>query len=291
VVSRDDALTTISILKTVIRRGTARLISDFPRPAAGKTGTTSNFVDAWFVGMTPQLSTAVWVGFPNYSRPMATLYGGKPVFGGTYPALIWKAFMERALRYLHDEPAYFQPPPETYGSSAFVVNRNGVVSSDNGNCRSPKLVVYLPDKSPAKRADCKPNEVEVPNVVGQPVKQATRRLALQPLVSKVVYRPADPRERPGVVLRQDPRGGTLSSYDPVTLVLAKPLHGVVPEVTGLRLRRARVRLERARLLPKVVRMIPRQKEIGRVLFQAPKGGVAAVPGMEIRLVVARATGS
>ena len=69
------------------------------------------------------------------------------------------------------------------------------------------------------------------------------------------------------------------------------MHGIVPRVTGLRLRRARARLEDARLLPKVVRLIPKPKHPGRVLFQAPEGGVAAVPGREIRLVVARATGT
>ena len=116
---------------------------------------------------------------------------------------------------------------------------------------------------------------------------ARERLALQPLVPRVIYKPAMPRERTGVVLRQFPRTGTLSSYGKVTLVLAKPLHGVVPEVTGLKLPRARAKLEHARLLPKVVRLVPQRDAPGQVLFQAPKGGVAATPGMEIRLVVAR----
>jgi penicillin-binding protein 1A len=280
-----------SALQGVVTGGTGhRAALPDGRPVAGKTGTTENYGDAWFVGYTPQLVTAVWVGYPDKLRPMLTDFNGDPVAGGTYPALIWKAFMERALPYLHDAPAYFQSPPETYGSSALVVNRNGVVAADNGNCRSPKLVVYLPDKGPARKADCKPNEVAVPNVVGQPVAKAKARLALQPLLASVVYKPANPRQRPGVVVRQYPSDGTLSSYDKVTLVLARPLHGVVPGVIGLRLPRARAKLERVRLLPKVVRMVPQPKQLGRVLFQAPKGGVAATPGMEIRLVVAAKTG-
>jgi len=281
-----------SILQHVVAEGTGRraVLSD-GRPVAGKTGTTENYGDAWFVGYTPQLVAAVWVGYPDKLRPMLTEFNGDPVAGGTYPALIWKAFMERALPYLHDDPRYFTPPPATYGNSALVINRNGAVAADNGNCRSPKLVVYLPDEAPSKRANCKPNEVEVPKVVGQPLGQAKQRLALQPLLARVVYRPAMPRERTGVVLRQFPRSGTLSSYDKVTLVLAKPLHGVVPKVTGLKLPRARARLESAKLMPRVVRMIPQRKQPGRVLFQVPKSGVAAVPGMEIRLIVARASRS
>jgi penicillin-binding protein 1A len=281
-----------SLLERVVTEGTGKraVLSD-GRPVAGKTGTTENYGDAWFVGYTPQLVAAVWVGYPDTLRPMLTEFNGDPVAGGTYPALIWKAFMERALRYRQDEPASFTPPPDIYGSSALVVNRNGSVAADNGNCRSAKLVIYLPGAAPAKRADCKPNEVEVPNLVGERLATAKRRLALQPLVPRIVYKPAMPRERPNVVLRQFPASGTLSSYSKVTLVLAKPLHGVVPQVTGLRLRRARARLEHARLLPRVVRLVPKATHSGRVLFQAPIGGVAAAPGMEIRLVVARSSGA
>ena len=64
---------------------------------AGKTGTTENYGDAWFVGFTPDLVTAVWVGYPNKLIPMTTEYHGHTVEGGTFPALIWKAFMEKAL--------------------------------------------------------------------------------------------------------------------------------------------------------------------------------------------------
>ena len=63
----------------------------------GKTGTTENYGDAWFVGFTPDLVTAVWVGYPDKLRPMLTEYHGRAVAGGTYPALIWKAFMQKAL--------------------------------------------------------------------------------------------------------------------------------------------------------------------------------------------------
>ena len=72
---------------------------------SGKTGTTSNYADAWFVGWTPQMTTAVWVGFPNKLVPMATLYNGGPVEGGTFPAIIWHAFMVQALQILAQEAA------------------------------------------------------------------------------------------------------------------------------------------------------------------------------------------
>jgi len=60
--------------------------------AAGKTGTTDNFNDAWFVGYTPHLATSVWVGYPNALVEMTSVHGIS-VAGGTFPAQIWNSFM------------------------------------------------------------------------------------------------------------------------------------------------------------------------------------------------------
>ena len=65
-------------------------------PQAGKTGTTDSFRDAWFVGYTPELSTSVWVGYPDEQRSMLTEYNGGSVAGGSYPALIWGDYMASA---------------------------------------------------------------------------------------------------------------------------------------------------------------------------------------------------
>jgi penicillin-binding protein 1A len=70
---------------------------------AGKTGTTSNYIDAWFVGYTPQLTVAVWVGYPDSGKPMSTDYYGKPVEGGTFPAIIWHNFTVSALQIMQAE--------------------------------------------------------------------------------------------------------------------------------------------------------------------------------------------
>jgi len=73
------------------------------RPAAGKTGTTSSYVDAWFVGYTPTLSTSVWMGRKNTEDPTkgASLYdidGVGTVFGGTLPAATWQDYMMQAMK-------------------------------------------------------------------------------------------------------------------------------------------------------------------------------------------------
>lgn len=65
-------------------------------PAAGKTGTTSSFTDAWFDGFTPKLNTAVWVGYPNATTSMTNVQVYGTMFGGDAPALIWHDFMQTA---------------------------------------------------------------------------------------------------------------------------------------------------------------------------------------------------
>jgi penicillin-binding protein 1A len=97
VLPRSVAETTVNILRTVINDGTGKLAGIRGVPAWGKTGTTENYGDAWFVGATPKLTVAVWVGYPNGLTPMTTDYNGDPVAGGTYPALIWHDFMVAAI--------------------------------------------------------------------------------------------------------------------------------------------------------------------------------------------------
>jgi penicillin-binding protein 1A len=82
-------------LEQVIQRGTGTA-ARIGRPAAGKTGTTNDYGDAWFVGYTPELVTAVWVGYPQGRIPMTSVHG-ITVVGGTFPAQIWRSFMSAAL--------------------------------------------------------------------------------------------------------------------------------------------------------------------------------------------------
>jgi penicillin-binding protein 1A len=88
-------------------------------PAAGKTGTTDKNIDAWFVGFTPRLSTAVWVGFPgDAKRSMNGMYAptGGNIDGGTYPADIWGTYMRKAVgKFCGD----FKQPTEPFQSQTF----------------------------------------------------------------------------------------------------------------------------------------------------------------------------
>ncbi len=99
--------TVSDVLQGVIHGGTGGA-ADIGRPAAGKTGTAQDYRAAWFAGYTPQLSTAVWMGYSDSPRPLVGIKGLSSVHGGDFPAQTWQRFMAQAL---DGEPvAGFVPP-------------------------------------------------------------------------------------------------------------------------------------------------------------------------------------
>ncbi len=100
------AFVTTEMLKDVLTYGTAKSLKKFSKayPAAGKTGTTDDYRDAWFVGYTPQVITGVWVG---YDKPRP---GGKGFTGGAVAAPIWERFMRKAVA---SKPAVDFARPDT----------------------------------------------------------------------------------------------------------------------------------------------------------------------------------
>ncbi|MBV9410379.1 MAG: PBP1A family penicillin-binding protein [Acidimicrobiia bacterium] len=107
-VASQNARVETSVLQQVVQRGTGTRAGIPGRQVAGKTGTAEDFHDAWFVGYTPQLATAVWMGSPKAEVPMTDV-GGISVQGGSYPAQIWGAYMTDALA---GQPAIPFPQPD-----------------------------------------------------------------------------------------------------------------------------------------------------------------------------------
>src|SRR5438067_5796070 len=208
---------------------------------------------------------------------MTTEFNGEAVAGGTYPALIFKTFMEDALTYLKPPPASFTSPSFPSPVTESVVFRNGVWQRDNGQCKGTVSLAFCSGEGPARLADCRPNEVEVPNVLGQSFDDATAALSSGPLRSQAIYKPARPGQRVGVVIGEIPAiGSHLEPLDTVRLVLAKPLHGVVPNVLGLPTVTALERLAGRGLKPAVRGLLADGSGSGRVVSQTPRAGVAAV---------------
>jgi penicillin-binding protein 1A len=112
--TRDEAAVVTQALRGVITDGTASYYHDLDeeigRPSAGKTGTTNNFVDAWFIGFIPQLSTSVWVGYPDERRPMVNINGLPEINGENYPLDIWSLYMQDAVK-MFPEQQFDVPSP------------------------------------------------------------------------------------------------------------------------------------------------------------------------------------
>ena len=99
------------VLQQVVLWGTGSAAGGLGTPVAGKTGTTEHSSDAWFIGYTPNLTTAVWMGYASSSRPMVNFRGLKSVQGGTIPAQLWHNYMAAALA---SDPQYEGAFPLVY---------------------------------------------------------------------------------------------------------------------------------------------------------------------------------
>jgi 1A family penicillin-binding protein len=123
VVDKQYTRQAIQVMRQVVQRGTGTRAQIRGRDVAGKTGTSSDFTNAWFVGFTPQLATAVWMGSPTANIPMRNV-GGVKVAGGTYPARIWSAYMTQAMSGLPIET--FPAPAKAAPKGKFINDKVSV---------------------------------------------------------------------------------------------------------------------------------------------------------------------
>jgi penicillin-binding protein 1A len=151
VFSDGEAYAATSVLKGVITSGTGTA-ANYGCPAAGKTGTAENYENAWFVGYTPRMSTAVWVGYPQANIPMAN------GFGGTLAAPIWHDYMSTASGgYCGNFPtpttpfsgtAYFGPHSNTGSSSTLPKTSHSGGSTTSNPYNNPSLFAAPPQSAP-----------------------------------------------------------------------------------------------------------------------------------------------
>jgi penicillin-binding protein 1A len=154
VMTDGQAYEVTKILEMNIQSGTGTA-ADYGCPAAGKTGTTDEATDAWFVGYTPQLSTAVWVGYPDSRIAMPGAQGG------THAAPVWHAFMTEAHGDFCDD---FALPEEPFQSSPFFGKYSATGSSETSPYdygQSYSEPTYDPDsyeEPPQEAPDVEPQE-------------------------------------------------------------------------------------------------------------------------------------
>jgi penicillin-binding protein 1A len=215
-----------SILQQVIARGTGQAAA-IGRPAAGKTGTTTNFADAWFCGYTPDLAAAVWVGYPSSQREM--IVRGIRVAGGTFPAMIWSRFAAGALAGVpaHAFPQFNVPPV----TKRILCARSGALATRW--CPERLKCFFFDAQGPTESCTFHgPLRVSVPALTGLDLSAAQAQLRAKKLGWQIAYVPGDPAQQ-GLVVGQSPSTGEsiLQGTDVTLRVGSGPLY-IVPDVVG-----------------------------------------------------------
>ncbi|MBD0282535.1 MAG: transglycosylase domain-containing protein [Thermoleophilaceae bacterium] len=191
VLTDGEAYEVTRILEANIQSGTGRTASALECPAAGKTGTTDNHNDAWFVGYTPHLSTAVWLGYPD-----ALISTGEQ--GGGTPTSIWTAYMQVAKG---DDCSDFPPPKEPFVASPFhgKYASTGGATTSSGDYTSDPTTGGVTDYGTGEGYD--PQYYEAPPQAAPPVQTPAAPQAPQ------VQAPAAPVPPPIPEVGADGQGG------------------------------------------------------------------------------------
>jgi penicillin-binding protein 1A len=301
-----------SALEQVIQRGTAAAYGNIGRPAAGKTGTAQEYRDAWFVGYTPDLVAAVWVGYPEGSiemkpscsfseglcRVTRTISSGG-VTGGSFPTQIWTAFMLRALSGV---PASSFTPPRGGTTEVTIDTRTGCLATKLTPGEFKAEATFAAGTEPEESCPVENEKKKVPDVVGFPADEAEGVLerAGFAVSRQSVESSSYP---PGTVVSQSPSGGS-AAEEGSTVTLSVAASGgsssggsggsssgaTVPDVLGQPEGSAESELHSGGYDVRVVyrrESSPGQarKNSGLVWKQSPASGTRAEPGSTVTIWV------
>jgi penicillin-binding protein 1A len=288
---------TLDALKDVINRGTGRR-ERLGRPAAGKTGTSDFYHDAWFAGMTPQIVAVSWVGFPRAQISMVPPATRITVVGGSWPGQIWKTFMVQALDGV--EPADFPVETSDLVRVAVDVTRNCLPNPFT----PPALIqdqTFLRGTEPTSVCtEPTTGAITAPNVVGKPKDAARSELEEAGYIVTVSSRSC-PSYPAGYVCEQAPSAGTHGTVgDRATIYVSDDSSGsaTVPMVLGKTLSQAKTALKNAGFTVEVVTKQnpegdaglagcrdPSERSSGRVWLQSFCAGERHPKGSAVRIYV------
>nr|MBA2725464.1 transglycosylase domain-containing protein [Actinomycetota bacterium] len=328
VVSPAAAYLTTTALEQVVQRGTGTA-AQIGRPVAGKTGTAQEYRDAWFVGYTPQLATAVWVGYPEgqiemkpscsvtvigereVCRPTRLISGSIGVTGGSYPAIIWNAFMEQAMAGL---PVLDFQVPNVALVTVTIDTRTTCLANKLTPPEYKAEATFAAGTEPDASCVTKKSKTSIPDVFSFPIDDATRILE-DAGFNVSIEEEEDRTYPPGRVIGQSPSAGTrapLGSTVRLTVSI-KPGSGgsnsgnngnggnggnggsvdndpdtrEVPNVLGMHRDSAIQRLQdagfRVRLIEENESRSEARKNPGEVWQQSPGGGTQAEPGSTVTI--------
>lgn len=246
VVDKGLAARATSLLRGPIENGTASHNGRIGRPAAGKTGTTNDYRNAWFTGYIPQLSTAVWVGHEQNVPMLGHPACPRGVTGGCLPTLIWSRFMKRAIDTLNLPVKAFPaapaiptvPVPSVVGTTEVAARQKledagfTVMSETVTDHRKAGTVVKQdpPGDSRAPKGGLVSISVSdgtgvmplVPALVGLTEEEARKKLAELDISAQVQTAPVEDHDDVGKVLSQTPpAGGDATAVKTVLLTVGR----------------------------------------------------------------------
>jgi penicillin-binding protein 1A len=173
VIPQNVADTVTYALQGVVGHGTGTAAGLGDRPAAGKTGTAENSVDAWFCGYVVQLATCVWIGYPKAEIPMDYVEGVAGVTGGSLPASIWHAFMTQATAKMHvldfHQPTlggHYVSAPSTSGGYVYTAPATTATTATTPSKPAPAPVT---EHTPKPKPKPKPTPTPPPAPAPPPV--------------------------------------------------------------------------------------------------------------------------
>jgi penicillin-binding protein 1A len=208
------------ILQDAVLYGTGTA-ANIGRPQIGKTGTDDNHDNAWFIGSVPQLTAAVWVGFHQGQIPMAPPRTRITVFGGTWPAQIWRVLMLRATQHL--QAATFPTPTVSYLTVGVDVTQSPYCLPNHFTLpQNIENLTFIAGTEPTKPCTTPTSlqRVIVPSVIGLSQSQAMETLRQAGFYVEIDQKPST--QPSGTVIYESPAAGTdAMQTDTVTITLAK----------------------------------------------------------------------
>ncbi|MBS3908474.1 MAG: PBP1A family penicillin-binding protein [Actinobacteria bacterium] len=288
VINEATAFLVTDVLEDVLRRGTGTR-ARISRPAAGKTGTGQEYRDAWFCGYTPDLSVAVWVGYPKGQISMKNVHGIR-VSGGSFPAQIWGKFMSSALK---DRPYSNFTKPKGGIDYTSVCSETGLLA--NRYCPDIEKRPFLSEKTPKKKCDkhAKPSITEIPNVVGLSEKEAVERLEKIHFGYAVMYA-VDNHAPRGMVASQTPAGGERARQGATIQIVVSAGSTEqkinVPDLVGLDEEQARDKLQKVGLKAIDITATPfieAKDKRDKVIYHNPAVGTELEYGQSVTIYINR----
>jgi penicillin-binding protein 1A len=277
------------ILERTILEGTGRN-ANINRPAAGKTGTTSDLRDAWFAGYTPELVTVVWMGHQDSNKAMSPIYD-RNVVGGSFPSDIWREFMLEALK---DKPIRdFNKPNDEFSEIKTCIDSGKLPTYW---CPEDRLEYRFFNFGTEPRDYCDiHNKITVPDLIGLNINEALEILKSMHLEAAQFFE-FNPESSPETIFNMEPFPGTIieaiNNIKPVlNIFISKGSETfIMPDIIGFTMEQAELKLNEFGLtINNIVYEFSDLQPQDRIYAQDPVANAEVTSGIPVLVFISKGT--